>query len=276
MSFNRKTRKFPLFILASMLFVLFIFPFVLVLINSFKDRIAIIENPLALSEVIRFSNYLKAFQTMNYMASFVNSLMITIVSVLLIIIFSSMFAYFLVRWNWKMNKLIFTALITSMIVPFQAIMIPFVTIYGNLSLLNNKWALCFFYLGFGISLATFMYHGFIKTIPLELEQAAMLDGASAFQAFWRIVFPILKPVTTTIVILDVLWIWNDFLLPSLVLISEENRTLPLTTFYFFGKYTSNYGSAMAALVLSIFPVLIFYFLMQRQIIQGVMDGSIKQ
>ena len=167
------------------------------------------------------------------------------------------------------------ALVASMIIPFQSVMIPFVTVFGNLGLLNSRGMLIYFYLGFGISMATFMFHGFIKSIPVELEEAAIVDGANRFQVFFKVVLPMLKPTTATIAILDVLWIWNDFLLPSLVLVNDNVRTLPLSTFYFFGKYTADYSVAMAALVLVLIPVLVFYFVMQKKIIAGVVDGAIK-
>ncbi|MCM8711573.1 carbohydrate ABC transporter permease [Clostridium sp. SYSU_GA19001] len=262
-------------VLSTILLLLYLYPFFMVLVNSLKKRAEIIKSPLTLGENINFKNYTDAFRTMNFMNGFFNSLIITVVSVSLIIIFSAMLAYFLARWNWKINKLIFVTLVVSMIIPFQALMIPFVKIYGSLNLLNSKWMLCFFYLGFGLSLATFMYHGFITSIPVELEEAAIIDGASPIQVFFKIILPLLKTTTITIAILDVLWIWNDFLLPSLVLIGEDQRTLPLSMFYFFGKYTSDYGMAMAALILTIIPVIIFYLLMQKQIIKGVIEGAIK-
>lgn len=264
-----------LWLLTAILFLFFVFPLFVVIINSFKGRMEILDNPLSLPDSWSFANYREAYNTMDFGHALLNSLIVTVLSVVVIIVFSSMLAYFLVRWKSRWSTLIYFALVASMIIPFQALMIPFVKIYGSLDLLNSKWSLIFFYLGFGLSLATFMYHGFIKNVPKELEEAAMIDGASRIRVFWSVVFPILKPITTTIAILDVLWIWNDFLLPSLVLISDENRTLPLSTFYFFGKYTSEYGLAMAALVLSIIPVIVFYLLMQRQIIKGVMDGAVK-
>ena len=204
------------YIAISGLLLAYIVPFVFVLINSFKARKDVIANPLALPSTFKFSNYADAFEKMNYGHAFVNTLIITVLSVLIIIIFSSMTAYILVRKDWKFNKFIFFAMVLSMIIPFQGIMIPLVSIYGSMGMLNTKWALIYMYLGFGISLAVFMYHGFIKSIPLELEEAAMIDGATRFQTFWKIVFPIMKPITMTITTLDMLWIWNDFLLPSLV------------------------------------------------------------
>ena len=263
------------YIVISGLLLVYIVPFVFVLINSFKARKDVIANPLALPSAFKFSNYIDAFEKMNYGHAFVNTLIITVLSVLVIIIFSSMTAYILVRKDWKFNKFIFFAMVLSMIIPFQGIMIPLVSIYGSIGMLNTKWALIYMYLGFGLSLAVFMYHGFIKSIPVELEEAAMIDGASRFQTFWQIVFPIMKPITMTITTLDMLWIWNDFLLPSLVLIAPNERTLQLSTYVFNGTYTTDYGLSMSALMLSILPVLIIYLFLQKSIIGGVLQGSIK-
>lgn len=257
------------------LLFLYIVPFIFVLINSLKERKDIISNPLALPTSLKFSNYIEAFEKMNYGHAFINTLIITVFSVLIIIVFSSMTAYILVRKKWKFNNIIFFAMVISMIIPFQGIMIPLVKIYGSIGMLDSKWALIYMYLGFGTSLAIFMYHGFIKSIPVELEEAAMIDGASRFQTFWQIVFPIMKPITMTIATLDILWIWNDFLLPSLVLVGPNERTLQLSTYYFNGTYTIDYGLSMSALMLSIIPVIIIYLFMQKSIIGGVLQGSIK-
>ncbi|WP_160685602.1 carbohydrate ABC transporter permease [Clostridium sp. C2-6-12] len=263
------------YIVISGLLLVYIVPFVFVLINSLKARKDVISNPLALPSTFKFSNYVDAFEKMNYGHAFVNTLIITVLSVLIIIIFSSMTAYILVRKDWKFNKFIFFGMVLSMIIPFQGIMIPLVSIYGSMGMLNTKWALIYMYLGFGMSLAVFMYHGFIKSIPVELEEAAMIDGATRFQTFWQIVFPIMKPITMTITTLDVLWIWNDFLLPSLILIAPNERTLQLSTYAFNGTYTTDYGLSMSALMLSILPVLIIYLFLQKSIIGGVLQGSIK-
>lgn len=269
------SKKIGSFILNVLLLIMFVFPLFMIILNSFKSRVDIVRNPLALPSEWSFDNYTEAFQTMGFGSAFLNSLIITVVSVAMILIFSSSLAFFLVRWKWKMNNIILLMLIASMIIPFQAIMIPFVSVFGYLDMLSSKWSLVYFYLGFGISLSTFMYHGFVKGVPVDMDEAALIDGAGKLKLFSSVIFPILKPITTTIAILNVLWIWNDFLLPSLVLVAPEDRTLPLSTFYFFGKYTSNYGVAMAALVLSMIPVVIFYVAMQRQIIQGVVEGAVK-
>lgn len=263
------------FFALSIFLVLYIFPFFIVLINSFKERKEILENPLNLPSVLNLSNYIDAFTKMNYIHAFLNSLIITAFSVFLITLLSSMTAYIFARKKWKFNQFMFFFMVASMIIPFQGIMIPLVKIYGSIGMMNSKWALIYMYVGFGASLAVFMYHGFIKSIPLELEEAATIDGSSQLQTFFKIVFPLLKPVTTTIAILDILWIWNDFLLPYLVLMAPEQRTLPLSVFYFYGTYTVDYGRAMAALMLAIIPIIIVYLLMQKQIIEGVSKGAIK-
>jgi raffinose/stachyose/melibiose transport system permease protein len=185
-----------------------------------------------------------------------------------------MTAYLYARKNWKINKFFFFFMVAAMIIPFQAIMIPLVKIYGSMHMLN-RWTLIFMYAGFGAPMAVFMYHGFIKSIPIELEEAATIDGASTLQTFWLIIFPLLRPITATMVIMDVLWFWNDYLLPSLVLVPIDQRTITLSTFYFYGTYTVQYDLAMAGLVLSILPVLILYFFLQKQIIKGVMQGAVK-
>lgn len=263
------------FVFCLIMLVIMMFPFFMVILNSFKDKISIVRDPLSTAGWVGFDNYKEAFRVMDFASAIKNSIIVTSVSLLLIIVFSSMLAYLLVRWNWKINKVIYMLLVASMIIPFQTLMIPLVSIYGQLGLLNSIPSLNFFYLGFGMAMATFMYHGFIKGVSRELEEAAVIDGCSKFAVFWRVVFPLLGPITSTILILDLLWIWNDYLLPSLVLIKNTQRTIPLSTFYFFGNYTSEFGYGMAALVMSVLPILVIYLLLQKQIIKGVMDGSVK-
>ncbi|MEK4276388.1 carbohydrate ABC transporter permease [Paenibacillus sp. FSL R7-0026] len=263
------------FIALIIVMILFVFPFVLLIVNSFKANQVITSDPLGLPSSFQFDNYVNAFDKMGYVSAFSNSLLITIAGVLLIALFAAMTAHYFVRHKSKLNQYLFFLMVAAMIIPFQAIMIPLVKIYGSLSLLDNKWSLIYMYIGFGSPLAVFIYHGFIKSIPLELEEAALMDGCGRVQTFFRIVLPVLLPTTVTISVLNVLWIWNDFLLPSLVLTSSEQRTLPLSTFYFYGTYTVDYGPLMAGLVLTLLPVLIVYLFAQKYIIQGVMQGAIK-
>lgn len=262
-------------VLLTIALMFFVVPFLLVVYNSVKPTKEFLQNPLALPSVFNFSNFSIAFEKMRFFNGFINSLIITGVSIILITLFSSMTAYALVRNKWKINQFIFISMVASMIIPFQAIMIPLVKIYGSIGFLDSKGSLIYMYMGFGASLAVFIYHGFIKSIPVELEEAAMIDGCSKLRTFFNVVWPLLKPTTITIAILDILWIWNDFLLPSLILISPNQRTLPLSTFYFFGTYTVDYGLLMAGLMMTILPVIILYLFMQKHIIQGVMQGSIK-
>jgi raffinose/stachyose/melibiose transport system permease protein len=274
---NRNWNPTPVIksMLMAVFLLIFISPFILILINSFKAKTEITSNPLSLPSTIDFTNYVEAFKRMDYLYAFANSLTITVCSVILIALFSSMTAHYFVRNNSKFNMYTFFLMVASMIIPFQAIMIPLVKIYGSLGLLNSKWALVYMYIGFGSSLAVFIYHGFIKSIPKELEEAALIDGCTRPQTFFKIVFPILMPTTVTVFILNILWIWNDFLLPFLVLITPTERTLPLATYSFYGTYSADYGLVMAGLVLTIFPVIFVYFFAQKYIIQGVMQGSIK-
>jgi raffinose/stachyose/melibiose transport system permease protein len=263
-----------LFALGSVLAVLYAFPFFLVVINSFKEKRDIRNNPVSLPEEWLFSNYAEAVDRMDYWLALGNSIFITIASVVAIVITSSMLAYYLARSKTRFSAITFLVLVASMIVPFQALMIPFVGLFGNLGILSSRISLVFFYVGFGVAMSTFLYHGFIKNVPLELDEAASMDGASPFTTFRKVIFPMLSPVTATVAIINALWIWNDFLLPSLVLYQEQ-RTLPLRTYVFYGMYTSDYGLAMAGLVISVIPIVVFYFLMQRQIIAGVSAGAVK-
>ena len=262
-------------ILAILLGLLFLVPFYYVFSNSLKPFAEILTNTSALPKVLMFDNYINAFEKLQFLTVFKNSLIITIGSNIVLVIFCSMAAYMLVRTKKKISNIIFMTFVAAMIIPFQSLMIPLIKTAGNLGLLNSIWGLVFMYLGFGSGMTIFLYHGFIKGIPLELEEAAIIDGCSRFGVFWRIVFPLLKPITVTIVILNSLWIWNDFLLPSLVLQDPELRTIPLATFFFFGQYTKQWDLALAALVIGIIPLLIFFFTMQKHIIQGITSGSIK-
>jgi raffinose/stachyose/melibiose transport system permease protein len=260
--------------LAIGLAVLWVFPFLLVIINPFKDRQEIIENPLAPPTRLDTSNFSEAAERMDFLTSLLNSLTVTVASGVLLVVFPAMLAYYLARFDYRSNRVLMGLLIASMIIPFQALMIPFVSIYGQLDMLNSRTYLIFFYLGFGTALSTFLYHGFIRSVPVAVEEAAILDGATRFQVFWRVVFPMLKPITATVLVLNGLWIWNDFLLPSLVLF-QKDRTLPLQTYSFYGTYTSELGLAMAGLVLATAPIVAFYLAMQRQIVSGVSGGAVK-
>jgi raffinose/stachyose/melibiose transport system permease protein len=262
------------FSIGAVLAALYAFPFLLVLLNSVKDKRSIRNDPMGLPTEWLWENYAKAIDRMDYWLALFNSILITVTSVTAIIIASSMLAYYLARTKTRFSAVTFLILVASMIVPFQALMLPFVGLFGDMVSVAAQPSLVFFYVGFGVAMSTFLYHGFISNIPFELDEAAAIDGASPMTIFRRIIFPMLSPVTATVAIINALWIWNDYLLPRLVLVAEE-RTLPLRTYVFFGTYTSDYGLAMAGLVISIIPIVVFYFVMQRQIIAGVSAGAVK-
>ena len=263
-----------IFLLGLVLSVSYVMPFVLVALNSVKPKFEILANPLALPIVFTWDNFNQAITKMNYFQSLTNSIIITTFSVLALILISSMLAYYLSRTKNKFTKVTFLILVASMIVPFQALMIPFMALFAPMVSWNNRASLIFFYMGFGVALSTFLYHGFISNIPVELDEAASIDGAGDFTIFWRIIFPMLKPVTATVAIINALWIWNDFLLPVLVL-TPETQTLPLSTYLFYGQYSTEYGQAMAGLLLAVFPIIAFYLVLQRQFISGISSGAVK-
>ena len=267
------------FIVIAALFVLYMVPFFVVILNSFKQKRDIITNPLSFiaEKGYTLENYVKAFEKMNFLKAFGNSLFVTCLSTLLVVILASMTAYYFSRANNLFSKIFFALMVAAMIIPFQAIMIPLVSIYGaDLNLLNHKLTLVFMHTGFAMSMSVFIYQGFIKSgIPASLEEAAYLDGCTKVQTFFKVVFPLLKPTTATLVILNVLAFWNDYLLPSLVLGKKDLYTLPLSTYVFYGTYSANYGVIMAALVLTVAPIVILYLFLQRQIIDGVVAGAVK-
>jgi len=266
--------KWPLEILGLLLGLLWLSPFYLMIVNSFKTKREIFSDTLKLPEVFTFDNYVEAFNELTFLKTFMNSLIITVVSVGIIIIFSSMAAYALSRNKSKISTIIFFMFVAAMLIPFQSVMIPLVTIFGKIELLNRS-GIIFMYLGFGASLSIFLYHGTLSGIPKSLDEAATIDGANRFQIFWHIIFPMLKPITVTVAILNTIWIWNDYLLPSLVINQEGMETIPLKMFFFFGEYTKQWHLALAGLTIAIIPVIIAYFFAQREIIKGISEGAVK-
>lgn len=269
------SRTFLLEIFAIALALLFLVPFYFVFVNSLKSFAQILLNAAAWPAEFKFSNYLKVWEIMKFPKVFVNSLIITILSNVGLVIISSMAAWRLVRIKSKWSSVLFILFISAMVIPFQSIMIPLMKLGGMLGLMNSIHGLVFMYYGFGVSFTLFLYHGFMKSIPIEIEESAIVDGCTTYGVFWRIVFPLLKPMTVTVVILNSLWIWNDFLLPLLVLHSADLRTIPLATYSFFAQYTKQWDMGLAALVLSVAPIVIFYLVMQKHIIKGITAGSVK-
>jgi raffinose/stachyose/melibiose transport system permease protein len=230
---------------------------------------------LNLPKTLQLSNYSKAAADLMPGESFKNTILITFFSIILIVVFSSMAAYALQRVKRRSSTVVFLGFTAAMLIPFQAVMIPLVAEFSRFRLLNVPGIL-FMYLGFGCSLGIFLYHGALKGIPASLDESALIDGCSRFGLFWKIVFPMIKPATVTVAVLDIMWIWNDYLLPSLVINKTGMRTVQLMIFYFFGQYTRQWHLAMAGLTIAMAPVLIFFFLAQKQIIRGIISGAVKQ
>ena len=276
---NKKIRHAIMIIVLTLLFVAFIFPFIMVIINVFKVKADITANPLALIGKHGFTleNFPNAIKKMNFFNSFGNSLFVTIFSTIGTIILSSMTAYLIVRNNWKANKILFVLMIASMVIPFQVLMIPLVSLYGGtFGILNHRVTLIFMHIGFSLSMATFMFHGSIHTnVPISLEEAATIDGCNKWQIFSKIVFPILKPTIATVAIIDAMAFWNDYLLPSLVLGRKELYTIPIATKVFYGTYSTDTGLIMAALLLAMLPILLLYLFLQRYIVEGITAGAVK-
>ena len=276
---NKKIKHAIMIIILAILFVAFIFPFIMVIINVFKVKSDITANPLALIGRHGFTleNFPNAIKKMNFFRSFGNSLVITIFSTIGTIILSSMTAYLIVRNNWKANKILFVTMIASMVIPFQVLMVPLVSLYGGIfGVLNHRITLIIMHIGFSLSMATFMFHGSIHTnVPISLEEAATIDGCNKWQIFSQIVFPILKPTIATVAIIDAMAFWNDYLLPSLVLGRKELYTIPIATKVFYGTYSTDTGLIMAALLLAMLPILILYLFLQRYIVEGITAGAVK-
>jgi raffinose/stachyose/melibiose transport system permease protein len=261
-------------VLGIMIGLIFFFPFYIMLVNSLKTKPQIFKNTLNLPGGFEWINYVEAFKQLEFLHAFANSLFITAGSILLLILCASMAGWKLVRTKSRLSGIIFLMFVSAILIPFQSVMLPLITIMGKLGFLN-RLGLIFMYLGFGSSLSLFLYHGFVKSVPKELDEAAIIDGCNEFQVFGKVIFPILTPITLTVIILLTIWIWNDYLLPSLVINKEGMQTIPLQMFFFFGEYTKQWHLALAGLTLAIIPVIIFYFSAQKYIIRGVTQGAIK-
>lgn len=276
---NKKISHAVMIIILLLAFVCFIFPFVLVVINVFKVKADITADPLALigSRGFTIENFPEAMEKMNFLLSFGNSLIITILSTIITISLASMAAFVIVRNKWKACGLLFGLMVASMVIPFQVLMVPLVSLYGGLlDILNHRATLIFMHVGFSLSMATFMFHGAINTnVPISLEEAATIDGCTRWQTYWKVVFPLLKPTIATVAIIDAMAFWNDYLLPSLVLAKKELYTIPIATQVFYGTYSTDIGLIMAALLLAMLPILVLYVFLQRYIVEGVTSGAVK-
>ncbi len=275
---NRKNSNVFSFSFLLLLSIIFLFPIYLVFINSFKSKFNIIGEPFSFPDTDTFvglENYLNGIESSGLIGAFIRTLIITVGSVSAIVIFTSMTAWYLTRVKSRINKVIYYLFIFSMIVPFQMVMFTMTSVSAKLGL-NSVLGIIPVYLGFGSGLSVFMFSGFVKGLPREIEEAAMIDGCSPIKSFFYVVFPILKPTAITVAILNAMWIWNDFLLPYLLL-GSGNKTLSVAIqLAMQGAYGAiDWGGFMAMLVLSVIPIIIFYLLCQKYIIKGVIDGAVK-
>lgn len=257
--------------------IFFLAPIFLVLMNSFKGQFYISDAPFALPDSETFvglRNYWNGIEKVGFFSAFGYSAFITVFSVAAIVLFTAMTAWYLVRIKTRTANALYYLFVFSMIVPFQMVMFTMSKL-ANLLRLDNPLGIILLYLGFGSGLSVFLYSGFIKSIPLDVEEAAMIDGCRPLQTFFFVVFPILKPTAITVAILNAMWIWNDYLLPYLV-IGSRYRTIPIAVQYLQGGYGSrDMGALMATLILAIIPIVIFYLTCQKYIIRGVMAGAVK-
>lgn len=276
---KKKRRKASLIVLEAVMILcalIYIYPVLLMFINSFKSFKEILVNVLALPSSLKLGNYLHVIEKINYGRLFLNNLTITFIGIVGIIFISSLAAYILARRSTRFLKFAYFFCIIPMLVPFQTIMVTLVKVMKTLNLSDSLLGLGIQYWGFGIPMAIFIYIGFMKTIPRAIDESATIDGASTFKTYVKIIFPLLKPVTATVMVLDVMWIWNDFLLPMLMVNSSpKTKTLTLAAYTFVGQYNTQWQYAMVAMVLAVLPSILFFIFMQKHIIKGVVAGAVK-
>lgn len=272
------TKKAGYYVLLSIVVLFFLFPIVVIFVNSFKNRFLIMSEPFKLPNAESFSglkNYVSGINASGFFSAFAMSLFVTVFSVAAIVITSSMSAWYITRVKTKLTKLLYYAFVFSMIVPFQMVMYTLTYVAVKLNFANPLGIIAI-YPGFGAGLSVFMFSGFIKSIPREIEEAAKIDGCNPPEIFFKVIFPILKPTTVTVAILNSMWIWNDYLLPYLIL-GSKYKTIPVAVqLTMQGAYGSvDWGGFMAMLTLSVIPIILLYVFMQRYIIEGVVSGAVK-
>lgn len=271
---NRILKQSSIMIVCTIFAFVILFPILILLFNSFKSLKEIYLSVLSLPETLNFDNYTQAFSELDYFRSIRNSLTVTITVTMANVLCCSMAAWVLVRYMTRTSSVIFTVFSVAILVPFQCVMLPLLSLMGKLHLVNMP-GLMLVNLGFGSSMSIILFHGFIKNVPAELEEAAAIDGAGQVRIFFTIVTPLIRGISATVAILNVMGLWNDYLLPSLTINKKGLQTLPLKTYLFFGAYTKKWNLGSAALVMAIIPVVIFYVCCQKYIVKGVTEGAVK-
>jgi len=276
MKAKKKIQTVIVFIVLLLIACLYFYPVFLMFANSFKSFGEILTNPISWPSEFVFQNYVDVFKKMDYLKLFRNNVIITVIGLIGIIFFSSAAAYILDRRKTKYTKLAYTLIITPMLIPFQTIMITLLKAMSIIHLSGSKIGLGIQYWGFGVPMATFIFYNFMKTIPKEIDESAMIDGASTFRTFIQVIFPLLKSVTVTVIVLDVMWIWNDFLLPLLMVNSNnETKTLVLAAYTFVGSMNTKWHYAMTGMAMAVVPSIIVFIFLQKYIVDGVVAGAVK-
>lgn len=277
MKTNRKTSDVIIFFILLILAIAFLAPIFIVLMNSFKGKFFISDAPFVFPNkqtFVNLENYTSGIEKTNFLSATGWSLFITVFSVGFIVLLTAMTAWYITRVKSKFSNLLYYLFVFSMIVPFQMVMFTMTKVANVLSL-DNPVGIVVIYVGFGAGLSVFMFCGFVKSVPIEIEEAAMMDGCNPVRTYFFVVLPILKPISVTVAILNVMWIWNDYLLPYLV-IGSDYKTIPIAIQYLKGGYGSiDMGAMMAMLVLAIIPIVVFYLVCQKHIIEGVTSGAVK-
>ncbi|WP_336762556.1 carbohydrate ABC transporter permease [Paenibacillus sp. USHLN196] len=250
-------------------------PIYMAVVNSFKTQGEMFQSFLALPTTLHWENYSDAFNKINLLGSSMNSAIVSFLGIGGIVFCASLAGYKLSRTSGRLSNLIFFLFVASMLVPFHSIMIPLTRVAKGMGVQGSTYGLALIYIGLGVNMAIFLYHGFVKSIPRELEESAQMDGCNEFQTFFQIIFPLLLPITVTIAILDFLWIWNDFLLPLLMLTDVNRYTLILSTNMLFGEYNKEWPLILSSLVLTVIPVILIYAFFQKFIMEGIAEGAVK-
>jgi len=277
---KRKTKRLIGKILFEILIIgvacVYIYPVFLMFLNSVKPFNEVVLDAIALPKKLALENFSYVTDKMSYQTLFMNNVIITTIGILGIVGFASLASYILDRRRTKYTRFAHAFIITPMLIPFQTIMITLLKVMNVIHLSGSRVGLGIQYWGFGIPMAVFIYYNFMKTIPKELDESACIDGASTLRTFWSVIFPLLKPVTVTVIVLDVMWIWNDFLLPLLMVNSSvKTKTLVLAAYTFVGQFNTQWQYAMTAMVLAVVPSIIIFVLLQKYIVSGVVAGAIK-
>lgn len=278
-SFIRKSKKNGLirYVILTVMAIYTLFPISFLVINSFKSQSEIVKTPLALPKSLNFTYIINAIKEIDLANSIWLTVLITVVAVTLIVIISSSVAWMMVRYKSNVSSFMLLFFTSSMLIPFQAVMYPLISLFDNVGL-KNVVGLILMYGGFGMSMSIFLYHGFMKSVPVALEEAAIIDGASVFQVYFKVIMPLVRPTTMTVIIMNAMWIWNDYLLPFLVIGNGEQKTLTLSI-YFAKIQSGQYGNAwdliFPAVLITIIPIIILFLILQKNIIRGISDGAVK-